>query len=119
MLVRSSSSYLSQKLSFRRPKITTLQPIPRVQYDLLQVDLGRVRLPPEPTVVQAATIGSHVHIGQNAVIGEFAIIKDYVRVLDGAIVAPQHGHPELQHRRRPARARRRRGPRGRPRGLRA
>ncbi|KAI2624124.1 trimeric LpxA-like protein [Xylaria nigripes] len=42
----------------------------------------------EGTVIQAATIGNHVHIGRNVVIGEFAIIKDYVRILDGTIVAP-------------------------------
>ncbi|RYP61495.1 hypothetical protein DL769_007677 [Monosporascus sp. CRB-8-3] len=40
----------------------------------------------EGSVVQAATIGSHVRIGSNVVIGEFAIIKDYVRILDGTIV---------------------------------
>ncbi|KAM7196170.1 putative dynactin subunit 5 protein [Rhypophila sp. PSN 637] len=40
------------------------------------------------TVVQAASIGSHVHIGAQVVVGEFAIIKDYVRILDGSVVAP-------------------------------
>ncbi|EOO04186.1 putative dynactin subunit 5 protein [Phaeoacremonium minimum UCRPA7] len=38
------------------------------------------------SVVQAATIGNHVHIGQAVVVGEFAIIKDYVRILDGTVV---------------------------------
>ncbi|MBE3045275.1 hypothetical protein IMZ48_22530, partial [Candidatus Bathyarchaeota archaeon] len=42
----------------------------------------------ERTVIRAASVGSHVHIGHNVVIGEFAIIKDYVRVLDDAVVAP-------------------------------
>ena len=42
----------------------------------------------ERSVVRAASIGSHVHIGNNVVIGEFSIIKDYVRVLDDAVVAP-------------------------------
>lgn len=41
------------------------------------------------SVVQAATVGSHVHIGRDVVIGEFCIIKDYVRILDGTILAPQ------------------------------
>ena len=36
--------------------------------------------------MQAATIGSHVHIGQNAVVGEFAIIKDYVRILPDTVI---------------------------------
>ncbi|KAL2758281.1 hypothetical protein ACRALDRAFT_2100545 [Sodiomyces alcalophilus JCM 7366] len=38
------------------------------------------------STVQAASIGSHVHIGHGVVVGEFAIIKDYVRVLDGAVI---------------------------------
>ncbi|KAI5925170.1 trimeric LpxA-like protein [Camillea tinctor] len=42
----------------------------------------------EGSVVQAATVGSHVHIGQRVTVGEFAIIKDYVRILDGSVVAP-------------------------------
>lgn len=42
----------------------------------------------ERAVVQAATIGNHVHVGQGVVIGEFAIIKDYVRILDGTVVPP-------------------------------
>ncbi|PHH62956.1 hypothetical protein CDD81_6381 [Ophiocordyceps australis] len=40
------------------------------------------------SVVQAATVGSHVHIGRECVVGEFAIVKDYVRILDGAVVPP-------------------------------
>jgi dynactin-5 len=40
------------------------------------------------TVVQAATVGSHVHIGRDCSIGEFAIIKDCVRILDGSVVPP-------------------------------
>lgn len=40
------------------------------------------------SVVQAASIGSHVQIGTKVVVGEFAIIKDYVRILDGTVVPP-------------------------------
>ena len=40
------------------------------------------------SVIQAASIGNHVHIGAGVVVGEFAILKDYVRVLDGAVVPP-------------------------------
>lgn len=36
--------------------------------------------------MEAALIGSHVHIGANVVIGKFVIVKDYVRVLDGTVV---------------------------------
>ncbi|KND88360.1 Dynactin subunit 5 [Tolypocladium ophioglossoides CBS 100239] len=38
------------------------------------------------SVVQAATVGNHVHIGKGCAINEFAIIRDYVKVLDGTIV---------------------------------
>ncbi|KAK1756791.1 putative dynactin subunit 5 protein [Echria macrotheca] len=40
------------------------------------------------SVIQAASIGSHVHIGARVVVGELAIIKDYVRILDDSIVPP-------------------------------
>ncbi|KAF7549597.1 hypothetical protein G7046_g8298 [Stylonectria norvegica] len=38
------------------------------------------------SVVQAATVGNHVHIGNGCTVGEFAIIKDYVKILDGTVV---------------------------------
>lgn len=38
------------------------------------------------SVIEAALIGNHVHIGTKCIIGKFAIIKDYVRVLDGTVV---------------------------------
>ena len=40
------------------------------------------------TVVQAATVGSYVHIGKNCTISEFAIIKDCVKVMDNSVVPP-------------------------------
>ncbi|RDW71615.1 dynactin [Coleophoma cylindrospora] len=40
------------------------------------------------TVVEAALIGNHVHIGQGCVIGKFAIIKDFVKILDGTVIPP-------------------------------
>ncbi|EEH42066.1 dynactin subunit 5 [Paracoccidioides lutzii Pb01] len=42
----------------------------------------------EKAVVEAATVGNHVHIGKEAVIGSMAILKDFVVVLDGAVVPP-------------------------------
>ncbi|KAF4503950.1 hypothetical protein G6O67_008576 [Ophiocordyceps sinensis] len=38
------------------------------------------------SVIQAATVGNHVHIGSRCAVNEFAIIKDYVRVLDDTVV---------------------------------
>ncbi|KKA28800.1 hypothetical protein TD95_002854 [Thielaviopsis punctulata] len=40
------------------------------------------------SVIEAAVVGNHVHIGSNVVIGALAIIKDYVKILDGAVVPP-------------------------------
>ncbi|RDA90489.1 hypothetical protein CP533_3026 [Ophiocordyceps camponoti-saundersi (nom. inval.)] len=40
------------------------------------------------TVLQAATVGSHVHIGARCTVNDFAIIKDYVKILDDTIVPP-------------------------------
>ncbi|KAJ3009968.1 hypothetical protein HKX48_007649 [Thoreauomyces humboldtii] len=42
----------------------------------------------EGAVVEAAQVGSYVHIGRDAVIGRFAVIKDCCRILDGAVVPP-------------------------------
>ena len=40
----------------------------------------------ERAVVEAASVGNHVHIGKEAVIGGMAILKDFAVVLDGAVV---------------------------------
>lgn len=40
------------------------------------------------SIIEAALIGSHVHIGSNCVVGKFAIIKDFVKILDGTVVPP-------------------------------
>jgi dynactin-5 len=37
-------------------------------------------------VVEAASIGSHVHVGAGSVIQKSAIVGDYVRILDGSVV---------------------------------
>ncbi|KAL2004334.1 hypothetical protein VTN02DRAFT_3128 [Thermoascus thermophilus] len=42
----------------------------------------------ERAVVEAATVGNHVHIGKEAVVGSMAILKDFAYVLDGAVVPP-------------------------------
>lgn len=42
----------------------------------------------ENSVVEAAVIGSNVHIGRDCVVGKFAILKDCVKVLEGTVVPP-------------------------------
>ncbi|KAF4595677.1 dynactin 5 [Ophiocordyceps camponoti-floridani] len=38
------------------------------------------------SVIQAATVGSHVHVGARCTVNDFAIIKDYVKILDDTVV---------------------------------
>lgn len=40
------------------------------------------------SVVEAALIGSNVHIAADCVIGKFVVIKDFVRILEGTVVPP-------------------------------
>lgn len=40
----------------------------------------------EGCVIEAASIGDHVHVGKRAIVGRMAIIKDGVKVLEGAVV---------------------------------
>ncbi|KAJ5988854.1 Dynactin subunit 5 [Penicillium waksmanii] len=42
----------------------------------------------ESAVIEAASLGNHVHVGARATIGSMAIIKDFSVVLDGAVVPP-------------------------------
>lgn len=41
------------------------------------------------SIIEAALIGSHVHIGEGCVIGKFAIIKDFVKILPGTVIPAQ------------------------------
>ncbi|KAK7472422.1 hypothetical protein VKT23_000536 [Stygiomarasmius scandens] len=47
------------------------------------------------SVVEAATIGSHVEIGKNCIIGKFVIIKDCAKVADNSIVPSNTVIPAL------------------------
>ncbi|EPS29987.1 Dynactin subunit 5 [Penicillium oxalicum] len=42
----------------------------------------------ESAVVEAASLGNHVHVGAGATVGSMAIIKDFAVILDGAVVPP-------------------------------
>ena len=37
-------------------------------------------------IIEAASIGDHVHIGKGAVVGRMVILKDWVKVLEGAVL---------------------------------
>ena len=39
-------------------------------------------------MIEAAQIGSYVHIERGSVIGKFAILRDSVKVLEGTVVPP-------------------------------
>lgn len=41
----------------------------------------------ERCVIEAASIGDHVHIGAGAVVGKMCVVKDWARVLEGSVVA--------------------------------
>ncbi|ESZ98229.1 dynactin [Sclerotinia borealis F-4128] len=38
------------------------------------------------SIIEAAMLGNHVHIGANVVVGKFVIVKDFVKILDGTVV---------------------------------
>lgn len=37
-------------------------------------------------IVEAASIGDHVHIGPGAIVGRMVILKDWVKVLEGSVI---------------------------------
>ncbi|KAG6037005.1 hypothetical protein E4U41_005357 [Claviceps citrina] len=55
-------------------------------YTYMPLRLGDHVFVGQNSVVQAASVGSHVRIGRDCMVNEFAIVKDYVRILDGAVV---------------------------------
>lgn len=38
-------------------------------------------------MLEAASVGDHVHIGRGAVVGRMCVVKDWARVLEGSVVA--------------------------------
>ncbi|KAJ1831729.1 hypothetical protein LPJ63_004071 [Coemansia sp. RSA 2711] len=49
------------------------------------------------SIIEAASIGSHVRIGANCIVGRFAIIKDCCLIEDGAVIAPNSVIPPFSH----------------------
>lgn len=70
----------------KKKKLNLLSPRTFSHYPLKMGD--HVFIGPS-SIIEAALIGSHVHISENCVIGKFAIIKDFVTVLPGTIVPAQ------------------------------
>ncbi|KAI9851157.1 MAG: hypothetical protein M1838_004366 [Thelocarpon superellum] len=76
-------SYLATSALLRPP--SKLQ---RGAYAYYPLKIGEHVFIGADAVVEAAVLGSYVHVGRGAVIGRFAILKDYVKVLDGSVVPP-------------------------------
>ncbi|PYH91848.1 trimeric LpxA-like protein [Aspergillus ellipticus CBS 707.79] len=76
-------SYISRQAILRPPSR-----LHRGVYSFYPLKIGDHVFVGERAVVEAATVGNHVHIGKEAVIGSMAILKDFAYVLDGAVVAP-------------------------------
>ncbi|KAE9544528.1 hypothetical protein AGLY_000069 [Aphis glycines] len=51
----------------------------------------------EQSVIQAAIIGSYVHIGKNVVIGKRCILKDCCMIGDNTVLAPDTVVPSFTH----------------------
>ncbi|OJD14526.1 hypothetical protein AJ78_05140 [Emergomyces pasteurianus Ep9510] len=76
-------TYLSRSCLLRPPSR-----LHRGMHSFYPLKIGDHVFVGEKAVVEAATVGNHVHIGKEAVIGSMAILKDFVVVLDGAVVPP-------------------------------
>lgn len=74
-------SYISKAAILRPPSRHH-----RGQHSFYPLKIGDHVFVGERAVVEAATVGNHVHIGKEAVIGGMAILKDFSVVLDGAVV---------------------------------
>ncbi|ORZ12797.1 putative dynactin Arp1 p25 subunit RO12 [Absidia repens] len=74
---------LSQK-SIIRPPYKTYKGI----FSYYPMKIGDYVTIGEGSIIEAATIGSHVSIGKNCIIGRFAIIKDCCCITDNTVIAP-------------------------------
>lgn len=74
-------SYISRGATLRPPSRHH-----RGQHSFYPLKIGDHVFVGERAVVEAATVGNHVHIGRDVVVGGMAILKDFSVVLDGAVV---------------------------------
>lgn len=74
-------SYISKGATLRPPSRHH-----RGQHSFYPLKIGDHVFVGERAVVEAATVGNHVHIGRDVVVGGMAILKDFSVVLDGAVV---------------------------------
>lgn len=73
--------YISKQAILRPPSR-----LYRGVYSFFPLRIGDHVFVGERSIVEAATVGNHVHIGREVVIGNMAILKDFAYVLDGAVV---------------------------------
>ncbi|KAJ5668751.1 Dynactin subunit 5 [Penicillium macrosclerotiorum] len=76
-------SYISKSAVLRPPSR-----IHRGVHSFYPLKIGDHVFVGESAVVEAASLGNHVHVGAGAMVGSMAIIKDFSVVLDGAVVSP-------------------------------
>ncbi|KAH8426875.1 dynactin subunit 5 [Aspergillus melleus] len=74
-------SYISRQAVLRPPSR-----LHRGVHSFYPLKIGDHVFVGERAVVEAATVGNHVHIGREVVVGSMAILKDFAYVLDGAVV---------------------------------
>ncbi|KAI9812910.1 MAG: hypothetical protein M1827_004428 [Pycnora praestabilis] len=70
-------------------KSSTLRPPSKLHHGVFSyypLKIGDHVFVGEGAVLEAAVVGNYVSIGKGAVVGKFAILRDWVKVLEGAVV---------------------------------
>ncbi|KAJ5644796.1 Dynactin subunit 5 [Penicillium longicatenatum] len=76
-------SYISKSVILRPPSR-----LHRGVHSFYPLKIGDHVFVGDSAVVEAASLGNHVHVGAGATIGSMAIVKDFSVVLEGAVVPP-------------------------------
>ncbi|KAI9730812.1 MAG: hypothetical protein M1834_005530 [Cirrosporium novae-zelandiae] len=74
-------TFLSRGCTLRPPSKTH-----RGVFSYFPLKIGDHTFVGKEAIIEAASIGSNVHIGAGAIIQKFCIIKDFVKVLEGTVV---------------------------------